>query len=132
MIFLTDETGARSSAFPLSFRVYAVLPVEKPSSCSHFLEVMDAAVAQWQHAGLRGSGVNSACTRRRCWMVVRQQRGDCRKIGACGDFHCQNTLPTSAGSELVRALHLSRVRCPWLYYARLVLTSVSEPEAEIC
>lgn len=66
LFLLTGETGARSSAFPLSFRVYAVLPAEKPSSCSHFLGLMDAAAAQWQRAGLRGTAGNSAPARRRC------------------------------------------------------------------
>lgn len=122
--------------FPLSFRVYGVLPAEKPSSCSHFLELMDAVVAQWQRAGLSGTGVNSPRTRRRSRTAIRQQRGDCRKIGARGHSHRRDTLPASAGSELVRALYLSRVRCYilLLYYTRLVpcFTSVSEPEAEIC
>lgn len=75
-----------------------LLPAEKPSSCSHFLEVMDAAAAQWQHAVLRGTGVNSAQTRRRCRTVVRrlpQERG------------MAVTLAVGTPCPLLRALSLS-------------------------
>lgn len=109
-------------------------PFLKPSSCSHFLGVMDAAAAQWQRAGLRGPGVNSAPARPGCrtcgWQ--RTPAGRLPQGWAHGDSRRQDTLPASAGSELGRAL--SSVQCSRLYYARFLpcFTTVSEPEAEIC
>lgn len=109
-------------------------PFLKPSSCSHFLGLMDAAAAQWQRARMRVPEVNSAPARPGCrtWGCQRAATGILAQGWAHGDSRRQDTLPASAGSELDRAL--SPVKCSRLYYARFLpcFTTVSEPEAEMC
>lgn len=109
-------------------------PFLKPSSCSHFLGLMDAAAAQWQRARMRVPELNSAPARPGCrtWGCQRAATGILPQGWAHGDSRRQDTLPASAGSELDRAL--SPVKCSRLYYARFLpcFTTVSEPEAEMC